>query len=31
METLEIINVIIGAVVIAAIVMLFWRLATNPD
>jgi hypothetical protein len=30
METLEIINILIGAGVVIAIVFLFWRLATNP-
>jgi hypothetical protein len=30
METLEIINILIGAGVVIATVFLFWRLATNP-
>jgi hypothetical protein len=31
MEILEILNMLIGAGVFVAIVVMFWRLATNPD
>lgn len=31
MEFLEIINLILGLIGAAAILFMFWRLATNPD
>lgn len=31
MEALEIVNLLLGIVGLAAILFMFWRLATNPD
>jgi hypothetical protein len=31
METLEIINLVLAGIGAIAIIVLFWRLATNPD